>query len=114
MKDIDMSLIILKNDIQKIRTVSEWAEAMGYANPKYFARIFRREFGLGAKEALVKVRVNCWLDCIARDPEQKNYCTAQLVGLKDEVALNKYIKKYTGKTPTQLKRKVGKSDYFEI
>jgi len=106
MKNLENSLVLLEDEIKNIRTVSEWAEMSGFSDPKYFARIFRGKFGIGTKQALVKVRINCWIKCISENPEQKNYCSAQEIGLKDEVALNKYLKQYTGKTPTQLKKEI--------
>lgn len=106
MHEITDSKEALKKKIRDIRTVSEWAEEMGYADPRYFARIFRSKFGIGPKEALVTIRINSWIECISKDPDQKNYCTAQEIGLSDEVALNKYLKQYTGKTPTQLKLEI--------
>jgi AraC-like DNA-binding protein len=106
MEEIENSKEALRNKIRDIRTVCEWAEEMGYEDPKYFARVFRSKYGVGPKEALVKIRINRWIECILQDPEQKNYSSAREVGLKDEVALNKYLKQYTGKTPTQLKKEI--------
>jgi AraC-like DNA-binding protein len=106
MEEIKNSKETLKKKIRDIRTVSEWAEEMGYKDPRYFARVFRAKYGMGPKEALVQIRINSWIECISKDPDQKNYCTAQEIGLSDEVALNKYLKQYTGKTPTQLKREI--------
>jgi AraC-like DNA-binding protein len=103
----------LKKKIRDIRTVSEWAEEMGYSNPKYFARVFRSQYGMGPKEALVRIRINSWIDCILKNPDEKNYCTAREIGLNDEVALNKYIKQYTGKTPTQMKREILDGKVYE-
>lgn len=106
MDEINHSKETLKKKIRDIRTVSEWAEEMGYSDPKYFARVFRSKYGMGPKEALVRIRINSWIECIHKFPGEKNYCTAREIGLKDEVALNKYLKQYTGKTPTQLKREI--------
>ena len=106
MEEIENSKRVLRKKIRDIRTVSEWAEEMGFSDPKYFARVFRAKQGIGAKKTLVKIRINTWINCISKNPDQKNYCTAREIGLKDEVALNKYIKQYTGKTPTQLKREI--------
>ncbi|MFY0685024.1 MAG: AraC family transcriptional regulator [Balneola sp.] len=106
MYDIKNAIPLLEKNISSIRTVCEWAETMGYSDPKYFARVFRGEFGTGTKEALVQVRIKSWIEYVRENPKLKNYCTAQEIGLKDEVALNKYLKQYTGKTPTQLKKEI--------
>ena len=110
MYDIENAIPLLEKNISNIRTVCEWAESMGFSDPKYFARVFRGAFGIGPKQILVQVRIKNWVDCVSKNPELKNYCTAQEIGLKDEVALNKYLKKYTGKTPTQLKREIINGD----
>jgi len=112
MEELKNSKEALKKKIRDIRTVSEWADEMGYSSPKYFARVFRSKYGVGPKQALVRIRINSWIECIHKNPDEKNYCTAKEIGLKDEVALNKYIKQYTGKTPTQLKREIIDGDVF--
>ena len=106
MYDIKNAVPLLEKNISIIRTVCEWAESMVHSDPRYFARVFRGEFGRGTKETLVQVRIKCWIEYVRENPELKNYCTAQEIGLKDEVALNKYLKQYTGKTPTQLKKEI--------
>lgn len=34
---------IARANIKKIRTVTEWAQWMGYDSPKYFARVFKKD-----------------------------------------------------------------------
>lgn len=119
MYEIEEAIPLLEKNISSIRTVCEWAENMGYSDPKNFARVFRGEFGTGTKEALVKVRIKSWIAYVSKNPDLKNYCTAQKIGLKDEVALNKYLKQYTGKTPTQLKKEIiegslSSNDWYEV
>lgn len=106
MLNITDAYTILRKNIQKIRTVHEWSEQMGYSDPKYFARVFRRETGTGAKNALVKTRLNCLIGCILKHPENKNHWIAKEIGLNDEVVLNKYLKHYVGMTPTEFKQEV--------
>lgn len=61
MENINNPKEALKKKIRDIRTVCEWAEEMGYSSPKYFARVFRSKYGIGPKEALVRVRINSWI-----------------------------------------------------
>ncbi len=106
MENIEKSFEVLRPNIQQIRTVQEWSEEMGCNDPKYFARLFRRNFGYTTKTALIKVRVEKLIDCVKENPEQKNYCCAREIGLPDEIALNKYLRKHTGKNPTQFKEEI--------
>ncbi|MEQ8578714.1 MAG: helix-turn-helix domain-containing protein [Balneola sp.] len=104
MEEIENAITVLKPKIREVRTVHEWSMEMGCSDPKYFARLFRRHFGITCKEALIRVRVEKLFDCIQKNPYQKNYCDAQEVGLPDEVALNKYLRTHIGKNPTEFKR----------
>ncbi|MEO9887427.1 MAG: hypothetical protein ABJR05_06370 [Balneola sp.] len=106
MENLEHALKVLKPEIKNIRTVSEWAVIMGFSDTKYFARLFRRHFGLTCKEALIKVRVETLFDCVKKNPNQKNYCNAKDIGLPDEVALNKYLRKHIGKNPTEFKAEI--------
>ena len=106
MVPIENALRVLKHKIHKIRTVQEWSEEMGYKDAKYFARLFRRNFGYTCKEGMIKVRVEKFIDCIQKNPNQKNYSCARDMGLPDEIALNKYLRKHVGKNPTQFKSEI--------
>ena len=57
MEEIGNALKVLKPKIREVRTVQEWSTEMGCNDPKYFARLFRRHFGITCKDALIKVRV---------------------------------------------------------
>tara|TARA_R110002124_G_C8933600_1_gene512198 strand:+ start:986 stop:1267 length:282 start_codon:yes stop_codon:yes gene_type:complete len=79
---------------------------MGYDDPKYFARLIRRNLGFTCKYAMVRVRVEKFIDCIKQDPDQKNYCFAKDIGLLDEISLNKYLRKHVSKNPTQFRAEI--------
>tara|TARA_R110000868_G_scaffold234348_1_gene488054 strand:- start:23 stop:412 length:390 start_codon:yes stop_codon:yes gene_type:complete len=106
MKNLENALRVLKSKIHKIRTVQELSEEMGYKDAKYFTRLFRRNFGYTCKEAMIKVRVEKFIDCIQKNPNQKNYSCAKDMGLPDEIALNKYLRNHMGKNPTQFKAEI--------
>jgi len=52
-------------------------ELTGYSDPKYLARLFRRSFGVTAKEALIKARIEALFDCTKQNPNRKNYCSGK-------------------------------------
>lgn len=95
---------IARENMIEIFTVREWAKEMQYSSSKYFSRKFRNFFGVRPKSMLIKLRVTKFHSLIKDDSEISCYEIAQEIGLRDEVALNRFIKRHTGKPPTEWKK----------
>ena len=102
-RPIKEAVKIAERKIDEIYTVGEWAEEMQFNSSKHFSRTYRNHFGERPKTRLIKIRINMFLKMIKRNPEIGCYEIAREIGLRDEVALNKFIKRHTGKPPSEWK-----------
>ncbi len=100
---IELAITIAENNIKEIRRVEDWANQLGYVSSNFFSRIFRNHFGESPKAKLTELRLNRFFKIIEERPRITCYILALEVGLKDEVVLNKFIKRHTGKSPTHWK-----------
>lgn len=100
---MEKALPIVQQNLKEIRTVTEWAEKMGYENPKYFSRRFKKYYGVPPKPKLVELRVEKFHELIKQDPEISCFEIGSELGVGDEVDLNKYIKSHTGSPPSVWK-----------
>jgi transcriptional regulator GlxA family with amidase domain len=100
---IESAIDIAKRNITDIFTVEEWATKMEYSCPKIFSRKFRNAFGERPKPRLIKLRVDKFYGLIKKYPDLSCYQIALEMGLKGEIALNKFVKRHTGKPPTGWK-----------
>jgi len=91
---------VARENLKKIRTVTEWAKRMGYDSPKYFSKRFKEHYGEPAKSELVEIRLNVFQNVIRANPELSCYEIGQLLGLGDENNLNEYIIYHTKFSPT--------------
>lgn len=110
MYDIERALKILQANISTIRTVSQWASRVGYKNQKKFSRDFRKAFGIRPKQKLVEVRLQKFKKCLRSDSTKINYSIAKEVGLGDEFALYKFLKRHTDLSPTEWRKRIVKKD----
>lgn len=90
-------------NMHEIRTLAEWAQRMGYRDPKYFGFKYRKYYGQNGKLAMVFMRLNQAKKLLLRDAHLKHYEIAQMIGLKDEVSLYKYFMRHAGKSPSAFK-----------
>lgn len=100
---ITKALQVANSKITEIYTVQEWADEMGFSSYKYFSHVFRNHFGIRPKEMLNQLRLDLFFKLIAEEPKMSNYEIAISMGLKDDKALNKFIKRHTGKAPSVWK-----------
>lgn len=110
MYDIEKALKILQANISTIRTVSQWAGKVGYRNQKKFSRDFRKEFGTRPKQKLIEIRLQKFKKCLRNDSTKINYSIAKEVGLDDEFALYKFLKRHTDLSPTEWRKRIVKAD----
>ncbi len=96
------SIIILKSNLENTARVAEWAELMGYSNPKRFARKFLRHFSVRPQTCLKCIRLESILTSLRND-NTSNFEIARKYGIPDEIALNKYINYHLHCSPSQVK-----------
>lgn len=101
---IESALQIARERMAEIFTVQEWAEEMKYSSSKYFSRKFRNFFGERPKTKLIEIRIDRFHSVISENPEISCYKIALKLGLRDEIALNRFINRHTGKAPTEWKK----------
>lgn len=104
-KPIEQAEQIARNNLKEIRTVTEWAEEMGYECPKYFSRNFKRHFGIPPKPKLVEFRIEKFYEIVNENPHVSCFEIGFELGIGDEKDLNRYIKKHTGRPPTEWKNR---------
>lgn len=102
-KSIKQAEQVVRTAMGLIYTVQEWAEAMDFRSTKQFSRTFRNHFGARPKTRLIELRVEKFFDLLKETPEMSCYEIAVNLGLRDEIALSKFIKRHTGKSPTKWK-----------
>ncbi|MBD3615528.1 MAG: AraC family transcriptional regulator [Gracilimonas sp.] len=100
---MENALQIARENIKEIRTVTEWAEEMNYNSSKYFSRRFRNHYQARPKLKLIEFRLEKFCELIKEKSEISCYEIAFELGLKDDIALNKFIKRHTGKPPREWK-----------
>lgn len=98
---IEKAKRIAKANLSQLHNVDEWSDLMEYESSKYFSRKYRNQHGKRPKKALIQMKVDRFKELIDYESELNNYTIARKIGLADEIALYKFIKRHTGKSPTE-------------
>ena|SRR5690554_4251333 len=106
---INRAIEVLQGNLKEICTVADWAKFMGYNSPKYFSRKIRNHWEIRPLPLITQIKIRKFKLLIIEDSIEfkKNYSIAKELGLKDEIALYKYIKRNTGKSPTEWRGIIG-------
>ncbi len=104
MKNIELALEILQNNISEINTVSEWSDALGFHSNKLFSRHFRNYYGVRPKEMITKTKIQKIKECLLNSPNEILFCIARELGFPNDQALYMFVKRHTGKSPSELKK----------
>jgi transcriptional regulator GlxA family with amidase domain len=102
-KPISRAVEELKAHISEVARVYEWAEHMGYDNPKKFSRHFLRYFGVRPQKAITYIRLRSIVKQLRYNDQQDNYEIAQSHGIPDEKALNNFTNFHIGMSPSEIK-----------
>jgi methylphosphotriester-DNA--protein-cysteine methyltransferase len=100
---ISESIDVLNDHLIQVAQVGEWADLMGYQNPKKFSRKFLRYYEVRPCKMLVMVRLKSIYQHLKK-AEYSNFQIARHHSLPDEKALNKFVNYHLGCCPRQLKR----------
>ncbi|MCH8569664.1 MAG: helix-turn-helix domain-containing protein [Balneolales bacterium] len=96
---------VLRENIAQIGTVAEWAEVVGYADPKSFARKYRNKFDRRAKEAIIKTKLDVAISLLKNKPDLSCYEIARKIGKEDEKALNYFFYTHLRRPPREYRSK---------
>lgn len=97
---------ILAQNLQSIRTVTEWAALMGYRDISFFSRRYRNHHNLVAVKRLTHMRMKMIEMLMRENKNILNYELARRVGLRDEQDLYNFVSYHRGCSPTKLKEKL--------
>lgn len=99
---ISESIETLNENLRQIAQVGEWADFMGYQNPKKFSRRFLRHYAVRPCRMLVAIRLKSIYKHLQSD-KYSNFGIARRHSLPDEKALNKFVNYHLGCCPSRLK-----------
>lgn len=99
---ISESIETLSENLRQVAQVGEWADLMGYQNPKKFSRRFLRHYAVRPCKMLISVRLKSIYEELRSD-NCSNFEIARRHSLPDEKALNKFVNYHLGCCPSRLK-----------
>jgi methylphosphotriester-DNA--protein-cysteine methyltransferase len=105
-KDIREADAILSQNIKSIRTVTEWANFMGYHDISFFSRRYRNHHNYKAVKRMTKIRMKQIELLMSTNQAILNYELARMVGLRDEQDLYNFVSYHRGCSPTKLKKEL--------
>ena len=108
MGNIESAITVLEEHITSIHSVPEWTEKMGYDSNQYSSRKVRNHFGLRPKELIIQKKIAKIVEKFSSSPDEIYYCIAKRLGFVDNNALYKFVKRHTGKSPSELKKEYEK------
>lgn len=100
---ISRAVDLLEVNLKQVARVTEWAELMGYKNPKYFSRTFLRHHEMRPQKVLELIRLKSIIIQLRKN-NTSNFRIAKRHGIPDEIALNKFTNYHMGCSPTALKK----------
>lgn len=104
---IENAIKLLKENLQTVARVSEWATLMGYKNPKLFSRHFLRHFKKRPSSVLIKLRIASITKRLQKT-DMSCLKIAWMHSLPDEKALYNFLKRHTEYSPSEIKSLSGK------
>jgi hypothetical protein len=95
----------LKANLTDVARVFEWADLMGYEDPKRFSEKFLRHYGVRPQKIMELVRLESIIKYLRSDENYSNFKIARLHSLPCEKTLNNFTNYHAGVSPTALKSK---------
>ncbi|MDZ7690148.1 MAG: hypothetical protein U5K69_03155 [Balneolaceae bacterium] len=101
--DMEEAVKHLKANLRYVARVYEWANLMGYENPKRFSEKFLNYFGIRPQKIMELIRLESII-CDLRSTEcYSNMYVARKHSLPDEKTLNNFTNYHAGHSPTGFK-----------
>ena len=104
MGNIEHAIRVLEEHIVEICSVSDWAQLMGFESEKYFNRKIRGRFNKSPYKLIVEKKMEKITEKLQGSTDEILFSVALDVGFVDNNALYKFVKRHTGKTPTELRK----------
>lgn len=101
--DIEDAILLLRNNVASIHTVTEWADKVGYSR-SHFTTLIRKEYEKTAHQIMCLVKYKKVLKLIEEDPNQKGWFIARKAGFLDVKSLYKFLKHHFDTSLTLLRR----------
>ncbi|MDR8390623.1 hypothetical protein NC796_05700 [Aliifodinibius sp. S!AR15-10] len=101
--NITRAVDLLEANLMDVARVTEWANLMGYKNPKKFSRRFLRHYTVRPQPVLEYTRLKSIIDQL-RNTNRSNFDIARTHGIPDEKGLNKFTNYHLDSSPTDLKK----------
>lgn len=102
---MEQALQIARENLKEVRTVTEWAERMGYDDPKRFSREFRNHFGerpLRIQNLLKLIRAIELLTTTDKTVYEIGVCE---LDIGDEKKFCKFMRYHIGNSPRKIRAK---------
>lgn len=93
----------LKSNLTEVARVFEWADLMGYEDPKRFSEKFLRHYGVRPQKIMELVRLESIIRYLRSTENYSNIKIARLHSLPCEKTLNNFTNYHAGCSPTNLK-----------
>lgn len=93
----------LKSNLTEVARVFEWADLMGYEDPKRFSEKFLRHYGVRPQKIMELVRLKSIIRFLRSDENYPNFRIARMHSLPCEKTLNNFTNYHAGCSPTCLK-----------
>ena len=104
MSKIEHAVKVLEEHIAEICSVSDWAHLMGFESENYFNRKIRGRFNKSPYQLIVEKKLEIITEKLEGSTDEILFSIALDVGFVDNNALYKFVKRHTGKTPTELRK----------
>lgn len=93
----------LKSNLTEVARVFEWADLMGYEDPKRFSEKFLRHYGVRPQKIMELVRLESIIRYLRSSEDYSNIKIARLHSLPCEKTLNNFTNYHADYSPTDLK-----------
>lgn len=93
----------LKSNLTEVARVFEWADLMGYEDPKRFSEKFLRHYGIRPQKIMELIRLGSIIRGLRSSNNYSNIKIAHQHSLPCEKTLNNFTNYHAGYSPTDLK-----------
>jgi len=100
---MEKALQVAQKNLKEIRTVTEWAERMGYERPKKFSRTFRTYYGerpLKILNTMKCIKAIELLTATDKTVYEIGWCE---LGIGDEKPFHQYLTYHTEYSPSEIR-----------
>ncbi|MDX1671814.1 MAG: hypothetical protein R3211_05695 [Balneolaceae bacterium] len=104
----------LKANLTDVARVNEWADLMGYENPRRFSEKFLNHYGIRPQKVMELVRLESIIRMLRSDRNMLHIKVARRHSLPDEKSLYNFTWYHSGFSPTEWKKMSEKKMRYEL